>query len=346
MKIAILNDTHCDYGKEYHKLNQKYFYEDLFFPYLLENNISHIIHLGDFFERKYNLFMKDLEFINNIFLKKLVEYNITMDIIPGNHDLPYDNSMEGCSLDLTIIGSNKNVRVHKKFTTLFNNILLVPWINASNSVEIEQEIARTDADVLMGHFELAGFPFSKNGIINEHGYELKKVHKKFKHILTGHYHTKSSKDNVTILGTQFHLNKSDFDDRKFFHILDTETLELTAIENKFHLYKKINYSPSNNYEDISEYRNTLTFIYVQQEHIDKKYNILLERLREITFNTDSILEKNLIFKEGKTLEEIVLKNKSEEEKMEEYVGLITTDLDKNILFNKLKTLLKECTNEV
>ena len=54
MKIAILNDTHCgarnssDVFMQY----QEKFYSDIFFPYLLENGITKIIHLGDYYEHR------------------------------------------------------------------------------------------------------------------------------------------------------------------------------------------------------------------------------------------------------------------------------------------------------
>ena len=48
MKIAILNDTHCgirnssDIFMEY----QEKFYRDVFFPYLNDNEIKRVLHLG------------------------------------------------------------------------------------------------------------------------------------------------------------------------------------------------------------------------------------------------------------------------------------------------------------
>jgi len=88
MKIAILNDTHAgirnssDIFMEY----QERFYSEIFFPYLLENNIKQILHLGDYYDNRKTVNFKALAHNRKIFLEKLRKYGITMDIIPGNHD--------------------------------------------------------------------------------------------------------------------------------------------------------------------------------------------------------------------------------------------------------------------
>ena len=52
MKIALLNDTHfgCRNDSPAFIEYQNKFYNDLFFPYLQQNNIKTLIHLGDVVE--------------------------------------------------------------------------------------------------------------------------------------------------------------------------------------------------------------------------------------------------------------------------------------------------------
>ena len=96
MKIAILNDTHAgirnssDIFMDY----QEKFYRDVFFPYLRENGITQILHLGDYYDNRKTVNFKALGHNRKIFLEKLREYGITMDIIPGNHDVYYKNTNE------------------------------------------------------------------------------------------------------------------------------------------------------------------------------------------------------------------------------------------------------------
>jgi len=62
MKLAILSDTHCgirnssDIFMEY----QERFYEEVFFPYMLENDIKQILHLGDYYDNRKTVNFKAL----------------------------------------------------------------------------------------------------------------------------------------------------------------------------------------------------------------------------------------------------------------------------------------------
>ena len=54
MKIALLNDTHFGARNDspaFIKYMNK-FYDELFFPYLKENNIGTLVHLGDVVDRR------------------------------------------------------------------------------------------------------------------------------------------------------------------------------------------------------------------------------------------------------------------------------------------------------
>ena len=54
MKLVILGDTHFGArgdSLDFHKFFQK-FYDEVFFPYLLENDIKIVIQLGDLFDRR------------------------------------------------------------------------------------------------------------------------------------------------------------------------------------------------------------------------------------------------------------------------------------------------------
>ena len=54
MKIAILNDTHCGIrnSSEIFLNYQEKFYKEVFFPYLKENGIKQILHLGDYYDHR------------------------------------------------------------------------------------------------------------------------------------------------------------------------------------------------------------------------------------------------------------------------------------------------------
>jgi len=100
MKFAILNDTHSGArnNSEVFINYQDDFYTKVFFPYMEEHGIKHIVHLGDYYEHRKFVNFKALQANRKHFLEVLKDRGYTMDIIPGNHDVVYKNTNELCSL--------------------------------------------------------------------------------------------------------------------------------------------------------------------------------------------------------------------------------------------------------
>ena len=94
MRIAILNDTHLGVknGADIFLDYSAKFYNETFFPYLRENNIKTILHLGDYFEHRKFVNFKALNHNKKVFLDVLRKEGIHMSIIPGNHDVYYKNT--------------------------------------------------------------------------------------------------------------------------------------------------------------------------------------------------------------------------------------------------------------
>jgi len=91
-KIALVNDTHFGCRNDnpnYHEYMYK-FWEGQFFPYLEENNISHIIHLGDVLDRRKYVNFKTLQDFNDKIVRQFEKYET--HIIVGNHDTYYKNT--------------------------------------------------------------------------------------------------------------------------------------------------------------------------------------------------------------------------------------------------------------
>ena len=166
MKIAILNDTHCGIrnSSDIFLDNAEKFYTDVFFPYILDNNIKHIIHLGDIYDNRKFINFRALHRHRKMFLNKLREYKLTMDIIPGNHDTYYKNTND--------LNSLKELLGH--FTDVINIIMeptvmdyeglqfaMLPWIAADNEQKSLDFIKNTKATHLGGHLELQGFELMK-----------------------------------------------------------------------------------------------------------------------------------------------------------------------------------------
>ena len=88
----------------------------------------------------------------------------------------------------------------------------------------------------MGHLEVKGFEMH-NGHFNDHGQD-KAMFKRFEKVISGHFHKKSDDGQIYYLGTQYEMTWSDYECPKGFHIFDTETRDLTRVENPIKMFKK------------------------------------------------------------------------------------------------------------
>jgi len=242
MKIAIINDTHFGARNDHQLFLDHFlsFFENQFFPYLKENNIKTIFHLGDFFDRRKYINFHTLNEVRKRFLDVLVSNKIQMHMLVGNHDTYYKNTNTLNSIDQILSEYSSNILysldpIVKTFdSTIF---AFIPWICEENKEKVLQFIQNTPADILCGHLELNGYEVMR-GIKHIGGMD-DDVFKKFKMVLSGHFHNKSSKGNIKYLGTQYQITYSDLDDIKGFHIFDTEDDSISFIENKNNMFYSI-----------------------------------------------------------------------------------------------------------
>ena len=325
MKVAIINDTHCGTrnSSDIFLDNAEKFYSDVFFPYLLENDIRHIIHLGDFFDNRKFINFKCLNRIRNCFLKPLRQHGITMDIIRGNHDVFYKNTGELNSLKELLGHYMNEVHIIHDPTVMDYDGLqmaLVPWIDADNEERSIKFIKECKADIMAGHFDIIGYEMMK-GIKCEHGLD-RSLFKRFEAVYSGHFHTKSSQDNITYLGSQMEFFWNDAHDNKYFHILDTSTRELEAIRNPHTLHHRIRYDDS-----------TTDYMEYDLSQVDNKFVkiVVINRKNQFTFDrfVDRIQNRAIYdLKIQETFDEFIGSNVGDDEiSLEDTTELLNTYID-------------------
>ena len=345
MKIAILNDTHCgirnssDIFMDY----QEKFYRDVFFPYLLENDIKQIIHLGDYYDNRKTINFKALKHNRKIFLEKLREYGITMDIIVGNHDAYFKNTNELNALkelqghymnEVNVILDNTVMRYGKM------DMALVPWITPENEKSTLEFLANCKADVVGAHLELDGFEMSKG--IPCHGGMSMSHFERFDMVLSGHFHTRSSQNNIHYLGSQMEFFWSDCDDKKYFHVLDTETRELTPVHNPVTIHKKVYYDHEkmNKFEDLRYLEDHFVKMIVVNKGDPYKFERFVDRVQSMKIHELKIAED---FKEfsGDAVNDDAVSVEDTETLMYNYIDAVHTDLDKDRIKKEINSLMKE-----
>ena len=350
MKIALLNDTHCgirnssDIMMEY----QEKFYRDVFFPYLLENNITKILHLGDYYDNRKFINFKALEHNRKIFLEKLREYKIHMDIIPGNHDVFYKNTNDLNSLKELLGHYMEEVRIiEKPMVVQYDtaDVALVPWINDENEEETYKFLKSCKASIVGAHLELEGFEMQA-GIPCMHGMQAETFNR-FDMVLTGHFHTKSHIGNIHYLGSQMEFFWSDAHDPKYFHVLDTDTRELTAVQNTVRLFEKIYYDDT---VEKAEYKyrtgklpdlnNKFVKLIVVNKSNPKLFEHFVDRINSKRIHELKIAEN---FEEfvGSSVEDDKVSVESTEELLYTYIDAVETSLDKNRIKSMVHELMVE-----
>jgi len=349
MKFVILSDTHCgcrnssDIFIEYHER----FYNEVLFPYMLENGITHIFHAGDYYDHRKNINFKALNSNRKHFLDKLKEYGFTMDIIPGNHDVYFKSTNDLCSLKelLGYYTSNVNIIMEPKVLDYDGfNIAAIPWINNENYHSTMNFISKCDAPLLIGHLELAGFEMMK-GVINPHGMAIDPF-KRFEMVLSGHFHTKSQQGNICYLGSQLEFTWADAHDPKYFHVFDTKTRELTPVQNPLTLFTKIYYDDENNdYSkyDFSQLEKRFVKVIVSKKTDPYSFDKFIDGIQSAGIHELKIAES---FEEylGESVDDDGISLEDTASLIDSYVDAVETDLDKDKLKMNMRELHVEAQN--
>ena len=240
-KIALIADTHWGVRNDsevFHD-HMKKFLDDVFFPQLSSMGITDVIHLGDLVDRRKYININTAKRLREDFLDRLASMGVSMHITAGNHDVYYKNTNDVNALHEIVDGKYDNVHIYTEAATvelLDTKMLFVPWINDSNREQTMKEMETTDAQIVFGHLELAGFQMYR-GATNSHG-DDPSIFSRFDIVCSGHYHHRSSSGGIHYLGSPLQFTWSDFSDARGFHVFDTKTRELEFIPNPREVFHK------------------------------------------------------------------------------------------------------------
>jgi len=349
MKIAILNDTHAGMrnSSDIFINYQDKFYSDVFFPYLKEHNIKQIIHLGDYYDHRKFINFKAQNANRKMFLNVLKAEGIHMDIIPGNHDVFYKNTNELCSLKELLGYYTSNVNIIMKPKVMDYDgcaVALVPWINSENYAESIQFIKTCKASILGAHLELVGFDMMK-GMPNAHGMTTEHFDR-FEMVLSGHFHTKSSRGAIHYLGSQMEFTWADCEDPKYFHVLDTETRELTPVRNPHTIFEKVVYNDAKldyNKYDTKTLRDKFVKVIVSQKNDPYMFDIFIDRIQKEDIHELKVAET---FEEfvGDNVQDDTVSVEDTTQLLDSYIEAVDTTLDKNKLKSLMRNLYVEASS--
>lgn len=307
MKLAIINDTHFGARNDSQLfLDQSFrFFEEQFFPYCKENNITTILHLGDFLDRRKFVNFNTLSQVRTRFIQRVQDEGMELHCILGNHDTYYRNTNRINSIR-ELFSDLRNFHLYEdpielQFDSL--RIAMVPWINKTNVEEYTKFIRNSTCPVIAGHFELDGYEVLK-GVRYEGGLD-DNMFSRYDMVLSGHFHIKNSRKNVHYLGTQYQLTFNDLNTKKGFHILDTETRELNFVVNPNDLFHAISYNENDDMlnKDFSKYENCFVKVYVMEKTNPYLFDKFLDKLYDVkVFNLTIVEDMNLTEEETESVD--------------------------------------------
>lgn len=295
-KFILISDTHLGLKSGsplWHDITLRLFQEIA--DTCARRNIDTIIHLGDFFHNRKNLYMKTLSVAIDI--ADMLE-NVNLWIIAGNHDIFYKSEIDPTSLD--IFRKYENIKIIKE-TTTFDNITLVPW----------QRDFPKEGDILFGHFEIGGFPINQSYIMPEKNRLKLDDFKGWNHVYSGHFHMPSDKGNIKYIGSPYQMSFGDKGDRGFY-IFEDGNLEFTNFTEspKFVTINVVDDKPNHGLSPSEIKGNIIKLVYTKDFGRNENNKILevAQSYSPVQLYTD--FSKNIDAKEEEIREEDIKDNKT------------------------------------
>jgi DNA repair exonuclease SbcCD nuclease subunit len=344
MKLCILGDTHFGArgdSLDFHKYFQK-FYDEVFFPYLIENDIKVVFQMGDLFDRRKFINFNSLYLSRKYFFEKCERLGIQLHTLIGNHDVAYKNTLEVNSPSL-LLNEYNNIEIYEEFDTVeFDGVSIdvVPWICDDNVDDIFNRMKESKAQICFGHFEIAGFEMDR-GNVCESGIDKQSL-SKYDVVLTGHFHHKSTDGNITYVGTPYEMTWADWNDSKGFHIFDTETREMNFVKNSFSMFHKITYDDGKTtFEDWKEYDfSKLKECYVKVVVLNKQNPFLFDHVIDNLYKagvSDLSIVEDFTDVNVNLDQDIIDQAEDTITILSKYIDNLTLDVEPE----KLKTLMRE-----
>ena len=346
-KVAIITDQHFGARNDSPHFLDYYekFYKHTFFPTLDSSGINTVLILGDTFDRRKYVNFYSLKRTKEMFFDELAKRNIQVHMLAGNHDTYFKNTNEVNSVDL-LLKEYTNINVIDKPTTIWlcdekYPICMMPWICPDNHDDSMFVLSDTDANICMGHFEIAGFAMHR-GMPSQEGLN-RGIFKKFDIVFSGHYHHRSNQDNIRYLGNPYELTWQDYNDPRGFHLFDIDTLDLEFIVNPNIMFHRITYDDKETAisemlsKDLDKYTGTYVKVVVVNKTNPHLFDRFMDKLYKVNPVDITIAEDFADLTEGVDDDMI--------NEAEDTITIINKFVDgikeEHIDNDKLKTVLKE-----
>jgi DNA repair exonuclease SbcCD nuclease subunit len=347
MKVAIITDQHFGARNDsnvFLDFFQK-FYDNVFFPKLIEEKIDTVLILGDTFDRRKYVNFYSLQRAKEMFFDKLAAMNITVHMLAGNHDTYYKNTNDVNSPDL-LLREYSNINVIDHPATIYVDkmpICMMPWICPENYQDSIDTLKGTQAEICMGHFEIAGFAMYRG--MESHDGLSKGIFDKFDMVFSGHYHHRSDDGHIYYLGNPYELTWQDYNDPRGFHLFDLSSRNLEFVRNPYSVFARIEYDDKEKEPidlDIMDLKDCFVKLIVVNKTDYYKFDKFTQKLYTKGCYEIKIVEDMSEFSDGEIGEEINLEDTMSV--LAHYIDTVETDADKEQIKTFMKSLYTEAVN--
>ena len=341
MKILLITDQHFGVRNDnlYFVEHYKKFYSKIVIPFLKASVIKEIINLGDTFDKRRSINYMSLEAAKEMWFDPVKELGCKMTALIGNHDIYYKNTLRINSPEELLGGYDIDV-IDEPTTRSYDgtDILFLPWICDENYDRTLRSITESTAPVCMGHLELNGFE-AHPGHVMDKGIDMN-IFKKFTKVFSGHYHTKSNKNNCYYLGNPYQLYWNDYGQKRGFHVFDTETLRTTFYRNPFDTFHKLYYNNGVVLPNEEEVKGTFVKLIVEDKGDYTKFDYFVRQLQDIGLADLKIVEDLSVDIEGG---DVVVETEDTITLLDNYIDDIDLKVDKSNVKNIMRSLYMEAS---
>lgn len=296
-KCGIIGDLHLgishgdDYYHEYITASvEKALIE------MKEAGKDYCIQLGDFFDNRRHIPVKIVNYVIEDLPRLLESLDMTMIVILGNHDIYGKHSSNIYSAKIL---SDKRYIVVSKPTNI-GDVVLIPWVNKSNYKDAISLLNGCSKDsYVFGHFELSGFKmYASSPISDKQPFDLS-VLKRFKKVVSGHFHHPSSSGNISYAGSFLSLDRNDIADldKKGWYEIKENRLILHKIHTT--IFKTVNIVNAFDYVDLNDYAGKNVDVVIDKDFSDQHFidKFLLDLSNSRTLSI-KVVDERLISKES------------------------------------------------
>jgi DNA repair exonuclease SbcCD nuclease subunit len=347
LKVAIITDQHFGARSDsvvFLDFFQK-FYDNVFFPTLEAHKIDTVLILGDTFDRRKYVNFYSLQRSKDMFFDKLANKNIKVHMLAGNHDTYYKNTNDVNSPDL-LLREYDNINVIDHPATIYVDsipICMMPWICPENYQDSIDTLKDTQAEICMGHFEIAGFAMYRG--MESHDGLSKDIFDKFDLVFSGHYHHRSDDGHIYYLGNPYELTWQDYNDPRGFHLFDLSSRNLEFVRNPYSVFARIEYDDKEKDPidlDALDLKDCFVKLVVVNKTDYYKFDKFTQKLYTKGCHEIKIVEDMSEFNDGEIGEEINLEDTMSV--LAHYIDTVETDADKEQIKTFMKSLYTEAVN--